>query len=154
MIQYLLLQRGVAQHGRALGSGPRGRWFESSHSDHILQYERAAKQKSLDFQGFFVFLRIKISPPFHGCFFGQVRIELAETAVHKRVRVWIKNTGFFHLKTGETEETAAQSGMPDTGTGTRCRKICGTASRISGFSERPFAQRFRGRIMRNLETGK
>ena len=27
--------RGVAQFGSALGSGPRGRWFESSHSDHI-----------------------------------------------------------------------------------------------------------------------
>ena len=26
-------KRGVAQFGRALGSGPRGRWFESSHSD-------------------------------------------------------------------------------------------------------------------------
>ena len=25
--------RGVAQLGSALGSGPRGRWFESSHSD-------------------------------------------------------------------------------------------------------------------------
>ena len=25
--------RGVAQLGRALGSGPRGRWFKSSHSD-------------------------------------------------------------------------------------------------------------------------
>ena len=25
--------RGVAQFGRALGSGPRGRWFKSSHSD-------------------------------------------------------------------------------------------------------------------------
>ena len=25
---------GVAQLGSALGSGPRGRWFESSHSDH------------------------------------------------------------------------------------------------------------------------
>ena len=27
--------RGVAQLGRALGSGPRGRVFESPHSDHI-----------------------------------------------------------------------------------------------------------------------
>ena len=27
-------KRGVAQLGSALGSGPRGRWFESSHSDH------------------------------------------------------------------------------------------------------------------------
>ena len=27
--------RGVAQLGRALGSGPRGRWFKSSHSDHM-----------------------------------------------------------------------------------------------------------------------
>ena len=29
-----LLYRGVAQFGRVLGSGPRGRRFESSHSDH------------------------------------------------------------------------------------------------------------------------
>ena len=28
-----MLNRGVAQFGRVLGSGPRGRWFKSSHSD-------------------------------------------------------------------------------------------------------------------------
>lgn len=27
--------RGVAQFGRVLGSGPRGRRFKSSHSDHV-----------------------------------------------------------------------------------------------------------------------
>jgi hypothetical protein len=27
--------RGVAQPGRAHGSGPWGRWFESSHPDHV-----------------------------------------------------------------------------------------------------------------------
>src|SRR5262245_46495495 len=27
--------RGVAQPGRALGSGPRGRWFESTRPDHL-----------------------------------------------------------------------------------------------------------------------
>jgi hypothetical protein len=27
--------RGVAQHGRALRSGRRGRWFKSSHPDHF-----------------------------------------------------------------------------------------------------------------------
>ena len=27
--------RGVAQFGRALGSGPRGRVFKSHHSDHL-----------------------------------------------------------------------------------------------------------------------
>ena len=27
------VRRGVAQFGRVLGSGPRGRWFKSSHSD-------------------------------------------------------------------------------------------------------------------------
>ncbi len=27
--------RGVAQFGRALPSGGRGRWFKSSHPDHI-----------------------------------------------------------------------------------------------------------------------
>ena len=30
---YYSSDRGVAQSGRVLGSGPRGRWFESSHSD-------------------------------------------------------------------------------------------------------------------------
>src|SRR5262245_13198362 len=29
------LGRGVAQPGRALGSGPRGRWFKSTRPDHI-----------------------------------------------------------------------------------------------------------------------
>ena len=29
--------RGVAQPGRASGSGPEGRWFESSHPDHFTQ---------------------------------------------------------------------------------------------------------------------
>ena|GEM_PF-5315061 len=28
--------RDVAQLGRALGSGPRGRWFKSSHPDHCI----------------------------------------------------------------------------------------------------------------------
>ena len=37
----MLSQRGVAQFGRVLGSGPRGRMFESSHSD----------QESADFMG-------------------------------------------------------------------------------------------------------
>ena len=30
-------KRGVAQFGRALGSGPRGRKFKSSHSDHFIR---------------------------------------------------------------------------------------------------------------------
>ena len=30
------IKRGVAQFGRALGSGPRGRRFKSSHSDHVV----------------------------------------------------------------------------------------------------------------------
>ena len=30
------LHRSVAQSGSALGSGPRGRWFNSSHSDHLV----------------------------------------------------------------------------------------------------------------------
>ena len=30
--------RGVAQFGRALGSGPRGRWFKSSHSDQKIGF--------------------------------------------------------------------------------------------------------------------
>ena len=39
----LACRRGVAQLGRALGSGPRGRWFESSRPDHfssiVLRFE-------------------------------------------------------------------------------------------------------------------
>ena len=31
------LSRGVAQPGRALGSGPRGRWFESTRPDQFSQ---------------------------------------------------------------------------------------------------------------------
>ncbi len=33
------LYRGVAKFGIALGSGPRGRGFESPHSDHCFLYE-------------------------------------------------------------------------------------------------------------------
>jgi hypothetical protein len=32
--------RGVAQHGRALRSGRRGRWFKSSHPDHFPNLKR------------------------------------------------------------------------------------------------------------------
>jgi hypothetical protein len=32
--------RGVAQPGRALGSGPRGRWFESNRPDQFSSKER------------------------------------------------------------------------------------------------------------------
>jgi hypothetical protein len=32
---HLAIRRGVAQSGRALGSGPRGRWFESSRPDQL-----------------------------------------------------------------------------------------------------------------------
>ena len=38
-----ITKRGVAQSGRALGSGPRGRWFESSHSE----IEKGAKRPFL-----------------------------------------------------------------------------------------------------------
>ena len=42
-------RRGVAQFGRVLGSGPRGRWFESSHSD-----EKSVEMlKKLECFGFF-----------------------------------------------------------------------------------------------------
>ena len=30
-----IIARGVAQPGRALGSGPRSRWFKSSRPDHL-----------------------------------------------------------------------------------------------------------------------
>src|SRR5690625_1079435 len=33
------LRRGVAQPGRALSSGGRGRWFESSHPDHCFPFK-------------------------------------------------------------------------------------------------------------------
>ncbi len=45
---YYSSDRGVAQSGRVLGSGPRGRWFESSHSD-------AKDRLNIEFQRFFVF---------------------------------------------------------------------------------------------------
>jgi hypothetical protein len=34
-------KRGVAQPGRALGSGPRGRWFESNRPDHFSQAQES-----------------------------------------------------------------------------------------------------------------
>src|SRR5690625_293312 len=34
-----LLRRGVAQPGRALSSGGRGRWFESSYPDHCFPFK-------------------------------------------------------------------------------------------------------------------
>ena len=34
LLKYLFANRVVAQLGRALGSGPRGRWFKSSQPDH------------------------------------------------------------------------------------------------------------------------
>ena len=38
--------RGVAQFGRALGSGPRGRVFESPHSDHKKGLSQSVKTHS------------------------------------------------------------------------------------------------------------
>ena len=49
--------RGVAQLGSALGSGPRGRWFESSHSDHLCSTKRLQPQKAPIFGAFSVFSR-------------------------------------------------------------------------------------------------
>ena len=46
-------KRGVAQFGRALGSGPRGRWFESSHSDHNADTKKMRPPKSPILSGFF-----------------------------------------------------------------------------------------------------
>ena len=46
-----LLYPGVAKFGIALEWGSRGRWFESSHSDHW------GSHGSLELQGFPVFLR-------------------------------------------------------------------------------------------------
>ena len=36
--------RGVAQFGSAFGSGPKGRWFKSSHLDHTLSSEVPASE--------------------------------------------------------------------------------------------------------------
>lgn len=36
----MIVKRVVAQLGRALGSGPRGRWFESSQPDQFEVYAR------------------------------------------------------------------------------------------------------------------
>ena len=44
--------RGVAQLGRALRSGRRGRWFESSHLDHT--YKKPPDSES----GCFLFYRV------------------------------------------------------------------------------------------------
>ena len=41
----ILLVRGVAQPGRALGSGPRGRRFESSRPDHSIQNTAVADRR-------------------------------------------------------------------------------------------------------------
>ena len=46
-------KRGVAQFGRALGSGPRGRWFESSHSDHNVETKKMSPAKSPIISGIF-----------------------------------------------------------------------------------------------------
>ncbi len=47
--------RGVAQFGRALGSGPRGRKFKSSHSDHNVEAKKMSPAKSLSMSGFFCY---------------------------------------------------------------------------------------------------
>src|SRR5688572_7963907 len=46
---HLALRRGVAQPGRALGSGPRGRWFESSRPDFRIQKGRRPKLAAVPF---------------------------------------------------------------------------------------------------------
>ena len=43
LILYIMIKRrDVAQLGRALGSGPRGRRFKSSHSDHFISNQVAS----------------------------------------------------------------------------------------------------------------
>ena len=49
--------RGVAQPGRALGSGPRSRWFKSSRPDHFV-----GQQNPCVFRGFIVFPRYPRPP--------------------------------------------------------------------------------------------
>ena len=50
--------RGVAQSGRVLGSGPRGRWFESSHSD-----EKSVEILKMSVSAFFVLVNIIAASP-------------------------------------------------------------------------------------------
>ena len=53
--------RGVAQLGRALGSGPRGRWFKSSHSDHsVFISDLVGLIWTLFFCPFFVFISFSV----------------------------------------------------------------------------------------------
>ena len=47
------IYRGVAQFGRVLGSGPRGRRFKSSHSDHNVETKKMSLAKSPIISGFF-----------------------------------------------------------------------------------------------------
>ena len=49
---YYYGNRGVAQSGRVLGSGPRGRWFESSHSDVAKTLEIVEVSRVFSFFGF------------------------------------------------------------------------------------------------------
>ena len=48
----LVVLRGVAQLGRALGSGPRGRWFESSRPDHFRENGPPASRRAGHFFSF------------------------------------------------------------------------------------------------------
>ena len=48
---HLNVRRGVAQPGRALGSGPRGRWFESSRPDQSNQQAQAGSSRGLFIRG-------------------------------------------------------------------------------------------------------
>ena len=70
--------RGVAQSGRALGSGPRGRWFKSTHPD--------ASTRSLREQFPFVTLRPAIGPTMEGDRFDStsMRFQVARASVAQR----------------------------------------------------------------------
>ena len=54
-----LIIRGVAQFGRVLGSGPRGRGFESRHSDHFRKLFKHWNNPL--FKGFFLCLNINFN---------------------------------------------------------------------------------------------
>ena len=55
---HLAIRRGVAQSGRALGSGPRGRWFESSRPDQNFLRKREALASRFLFRPYLSSLRM------------------------------------------------------------------------------------------------
>ena len=93
MLQYVL-RRDVAQLGRALGSGPRGRRFESSHSDHFL----------------FLFNTIHEGPD-GSFYFGRIRTLRRSEALIKRLII------VFSRVREECKRSVDERGRPSTAMG-------------------------------------